>query len=82
MGLHLSITPQPTIPTLPPVTQLSENSASGDKRVFAKDTGSSSAKKISKNTKDVPVNPNDYNYCLSSGNTALLSCPVELEEAW
>lgn len=70
------------LPTLPPVKQFSGNSAAEGNRAFAKDTKSSSTVKNSKYTKDVQVSPNYNNYYLSSGNTALLSSPVELEEAW
>lgn len=82
MGLHLSVTLHCAFPTLPPVKQLSGNSAPEENRVFAKDTGSSSTKKMSKYTKEVQLNPIYNNYCLSSGNTALQSNPVELEEPW
>lgn len=45
-------------PNLAPIKQGSENSASEDNRVFATDDGSSSAKKISKYTKDAQGNHN------------------------
>ena len=82
MSLHLNVTPHHALPTLPPVKQFCENSASEGNRGFAKDNGSSSARKISKNAKDVQFSSSCYNYCLSAGNTALLSSTVVLQEAW